>query len=129
MLLQFIGWTPLHFAAQQGYSEVCKVLLENQAEKNPKNNKGWTPLHCAAQKGKLNVCKTLIEAGLEVNSINNKGETPLKLTIHPEVATFLRSIRKRKIISQDSPYSVVKSNMTLNISNTNEIPIFYCQNK
>ena len=110
MALHFIGWTPLHFASQQGHSEVCKVLLENQAEKNPKNNKGWTPLHCAAQKGKLNVCKTLIEAGVEVNSINNKGETPLKLTIHPEVATFLRSIRKRKIISQLGEFEFIITN-------------------
>ena len=39
--------SPLHAAAENGHSEVCTILLENQADKNPReNNFGCTSLCC-----------------------------------------------------------------------------------
>jgi ankyrin repeat protein len=42
-----LGWTPLHFAAQNGEMEICKLILENITEKNSqqtyvgKHQKAW----------------------------------------------------------------------------------------
>ena len=37
--------SPLQAEAENGYSVVCTILLENQADKNPReNNFGWTML-------------------------------------------------------------------------------------
>lgn len=48
------GATPLHYAAQFGYADVCKELLQKGADPNavvPQN--GWTPLHAAAAAGQV----------------------------------------------------------------------------
>ncbi|HEV7931175.1 MAG TPA: ankyrin repeat domain-containing protein [Actinomadura sp.] len=38
------GWTPLHFAAQDGSLAAAKVLLDAGANPNTRNNDGQTPL-------------------------------------------------------------------------------------
>ena len=39
--------TPLHFAAERGHLEICKLIGENATAKNPTNNSGKTPLDLA----------------------------------------------------------------------------------
>ena len=51
--------TPLHFAAECGFSEICEMIMENMEEKNPQNNSWVTPLHEAASEGHLEVCKLI----------------------------------------------------------------------
>ena len=43
--------TPLHFAAEKGYLNICKLIMQNVYvyDKNPENNFGVTPLHLAAK--------------------------------------------------------------------------------
>ena len=41
--------TLLHYAADKGYFEIVKILLENGVEKESKNKYGFTPLHFAVQ--------------------------------------------------------------------------------
>ena len=53
--------TPLHFAAENGFLEICEMLMENMNEKNPKNNASRTPLHLAAEKGHFEVCRLIVE--------------------------------------------------------------------
>ena len=43
------GYTPLHWAADEGKEEAVFSLLQNKAEVNAKDNNGYTPLHYAAQ--------------------------------------------------------------------------------
>ena len=67
------GWTPLYSAANKGYLEIVKLLIENGADINKSNNDGWTPLYSAADKGHLEVVKLLIENGADINKSNNNG--------------------------------------------------------
>ena len=64
--------TPLHFASYNGHLEICKILVEDGAEKYPKNDSRVTTLDLAVLKG------------------------------HWEVAAFFRNLRKRKFNSGNS---------------------------
>ena len=57
------GWTPMHYAATEGYGKVVKLLLANGADANAKDSDGWTPLHYAARRGYAEVVK-LLEAAI-----------------------------------------------------------------
>ena len=44
-----IGDTPLHLAAQNGFLDICKILIKSGANRCPKNNKFETPYCMAVQ--------------------------------------------------------------------------------
>ena len=88
------GYTPLHSAAQNGHSEVCKVILGHVPEKNPKTKDGSTPLLFAARQGLYDVCKIILDNVEDKNPKNNFGMTPLKLATtygHSAVAKLISS--------------------------------------
>ena len=45
------GFTPLHYASENGHFSIVKCLLRYTMDKNPKNEWGTTPLHYAAVEG------------------------------------------------------------------------------
>ena len=49
------GMTTLHYAAKNGYLNVCKLIAENVQEKNPKDFGGETPLQMAENQGHTSV--------------------------------------------------------------------------
>jgi len=71
------GATPLHAAAEYGYSEIVKVLLEHGAAPNIRDKYGDTPLHYAAVFGNSKVVKVLLEHGVDPNIRDKYGATPL----------------------------------------------------
>ena len=86
------GYTPLHWAARKGKTEVVKLLLEHGANVNAKDRFGNTPLHLAAWKGKTEVVDLLLTNGADINAKNNDGETPLHWAAcngHTEVVELL----------------------------------------
>ena len=54
------GWTPYHYAAENGLFEVCQIILENVLDTNPKSKNGLTPLHLAAQNGHSDICQLIL---------------------------------------------------------------------
>ena len=67
-LIENRGFSPLHWASRNGHSKVCKILIENQVNKNSKTfyfDGVWTPLHLAAWNGQLEACKVLLENQVE----------------------------------------------------------------
>jgi len=53
------GWTPLHWATQEGCLEVAKILVSFGADVNAKDNAGWTPLNCADYNTDYNTRKAM----------------------------------------------------------------------
>ena len=72
------GITPLHYGAKHGHLDVCKYIMENIEEKNPRCSvSGLTPLHYAAYNGHLDVCMYIMENTNDKSPRCNLGETPL----------------------------------------------------
>ena len=57
---KFKGRSVLHDAAQKGYIEVVKQMVEKSEDKNPQDEHGYTPLHSAARNGHLSIVKFLL---------------------------------------------------------------------
>ena len=71
--------TPCHDAAELGYKETVRVLVEHGAVITMQDNQGNTPAHLAAKSGNFDTMKYLSRA-LPVSSLkNHKGETILDL--------------------------------------------------
>jgi len=73
------NWTPLHYAARFGRTDVVKFLLKARASVHAIDEDGDTPLHIAAQWGKTDVVKVLLTAKAGVNTEGNRKLTPLHL--------------------------------------------------
>jgi ankyrin repeat protein len=91
-----LGYTPLHFAAEQGHNEIVELLIANGADVNARNQWGRTPLHQAAN-GHNEIAELLITKGADVNAKIEDGGTPLDMAIflkqtlnHTETADLLR---------------------------------------
>ena len=85
-------WTPLHFAAQAGQTDVVEYLVAHGADVDAKNSRDETPLHAAAAKGHKEIVELLIAKGAEVNAENMRGKTPLQLAAdkkHNEMVELL----------------------------------------
>ncbi|WP_214070004.1 ankyrin repeat domain-containing protein [Mucilaginibacter sp. dw_454] len=70
---------PLHSAAAGSYNNIARMLIENGAQVNIKQQAGATPLHSAAQTGNLELLILLLENGAEVNARMEGGKLPADL--------------------------------------------------
>ena len=77
------GWcnrTPLHHAAHKGHFKICKLILEEVEERNPREDlQGDTPLHYAIARGHLEVYKLIADSVQDKNPVDNYGITPFEL--------------------------------------------------
>lgn len=90
------GLTPLMEAANGGFVEVGKILIEKQADVNapPVNSTKDTALTIAADKGHKKFVDLLVQAGAQIEAKNKKGCTALWLACnagHEDVVKFLIS--------------------------------------
>lgn len=82
---EWLGYTPLHWAAAGGHVDVIKLLLDNGAHVDARTTPipplmaktQLTPLHLAARSDRLGAVEALLEAGAEVNARDFLGETSL----------------------------------------------------
>ena len=72
------GYTILHYAALNGQSGCCSVILQHRPDINMKDNIGYTPLALACQSGKIETVREFLEHGAGV-SHNIKCGTPLHI--------------------------------------------------
>jgi ankyrin repeat protein len=71
----------MHLAADRGDPRIVNLLLDFEAEVDPKDNNRMTPLHYAALKGRFDTAKILLDNGAEINPKDKQGHTPLALTL------------------------------------------------
>lgn len=78
------GKTLLHQAAQTGYCEVAKSLLDRGIDVNIKSDNGMTPLHFAVtnytfREDHLNMVMLLVARGAAIDDKDQMGRTPLNV--------------------------------------------------
>lgn len=77
-LARLVGFTPIHYAAFTGNSELVRALAEKGVDINKSSYLfGDTPIRAAAAKGHAKVVLELIKAGVDVNKAGWFGITPL----------------------------------------------------
>ncbi|KAK0168950.1 hypothetical protein PV327_002706 [Microctonus hyperodae] len=69
------GMMPIHWAADRGYVEILKCLIENGADINAQDDDGQTALHYAASCGHRDVVEYLLSVGVKLLK-DNEGLTP-----------------------------------------------------
>jgi len=70
---------PLHSAAAGDYTQIARMLIENNAQINVKQQSGATALHAAAQNGNIDLLILLLEHGADVNVRMEGGKLPADL--------------------------------------------------
>jgi ankyrin repeat protein len=86
------GFTPLHFACQNGHEEIVKILIDKGADVNQATEKGFTPFYIACQNGHEEIVKLLIDMGADVSQTTKDGCTPLYMACqngHEEIVKLL----------------------------------------
>ena len=73
------GWTPLHMAAYNNYTEAMALLLTYSAKPNIQNNLDRTPMHIAANKGHIHIVKHLLEKNASIRIQDTYGWTPMHI--------------------------------------------------
>ncbi|MDF2432372.1 MAG: uncharacterized protein JWP44_2003 [Mucilaginibacter sp.] len=70
---------PLHSASAGNYTQIARMLIENNAQVNVKQQAGATALHSAAQNGNIDLLILLLEHGADVNVRMEGGKLPADL--------------------------------------------------
>jgi ankyrin repeat protein len=85
----YIGWTPLHFAACTGDVGLVQLLIAKGADATAKADDGMTTLFLAASRGDVEVGRLLIEHGADLNAMPRHCGGPLFVTTESEFARLL----------------------------------------
>ncbi|MCX7245869.1 MAG: ankyrin repeat domain-containing protein [Burkholderiales bacterium] len=71
------GWTPLHYAASTGQTEIAAYLLEQGAAVNALSESNTTPLMMAVRSGNIETVSTLLKNGADMQIVNHQGFTAI----------------------------------------------------
>ena len=91
---------PLPLLGLNGHNDVCKFIMENIEDKNPKNDVGDTTLH-HAQEGYLEIFKCILELVEDKNPSNDNNETPLDWAVKNDrsnIVAYISNIIETKHI-------------------------------
>ena len=87
-------WTPLHLAAERGYSRMLRLLLAAGATVDSTTVANATALHYAASAGHLECSLKLLNSGANPHARNKWGLTPIHKALerrHVAVANLIKS--------------------------------------
>lgn len=71
--------TPLHFAANGGFRDICDFLIFNGSKIDATNFESWTPLHFACNMGYTDIVESFLDKGAHINSRTAGKLTPLHI--------------------------------------------------
>jgi len=83
---------PLHSAAAAHNREIVRLLLENDAPADVRQEGGWTPLHEAAQIGDVEMARDLLQHRADPQARSKDGKTPADMAAakgHEEILKLL----------------------------------------
>lgn len=91
------GRSPLSFAAQNGFTEICVLLIETgKVDVDSRDVEGRSPMAYAAVHGEFKICKILLNTRkVDVNSKDYRGRTPLWYAGHVREIRWERCRRQR----------------------------------
>ncbi len=96
------GTTPLHHIAHNcRLKDTAKLLLDNGAKVNIKDNAGMTPLHCASFEGCEATIRLLLEQGADVKILNNQGNVPVDLAYLTRARRAFEDYRELQKIQEE----------------------------
>jgi ankyrin repeat protein len=103
--------TVLHVAAESGQPEIAKLLIDNGANVNARDNRGRQPLLSASLAGSKEIVELLVSHGAEINPTEKEPpSTPLLTAIgrgHYEVAKYLISKGADVLVISQSGYTAL----------------------
>ncbi|KAL8584055.1 hypothetical protein ACOMHN_022395 [Nucella lapillus] len=73
----WLGTSPLHFAAQHGHQQTAEVLLRSGISRDARTKVDRTPLHVAAQEGHLEIVDLLLSNSADIEAKDMLKMTPL----------------------------------------------------
>jgi ankyrin repeat protein len=85
---------PLQICCWLNHFEMAKMLIENGADIQSRNEAGWTPLHICCRQNYLNFVQYLIDQGANINIGNDHKKFPLHVVArhgHDEIGRILLS--------------------------------------
>ena len=94
----WLGRTPLHWAAIVGDPAIVRDLINQGGVVNAIDDDGWTPLHVAAFAGNINLVRVLLDAGANPNVADKRRLTPFQWATakaHRELAALLAPRQRR----------------------------------
>lgn len=71
------GWTALHYAAQGGQLDACKLLLHAKGDANTELPDFSTPIMLAVEEGNISVAELLLQHGARTRCKDEAGFTVL----------------------------------------------------
>lgn len=71
------GWTPLHYAASSGQTDIATYLLEQGALVNALSESNTTPLMMAVRSGNIETVSVLLKNGADMQIVNHQGFTAI----------------------------------------------------
>jgi hypothetical protein len=66
------GWSPLHYACEEGNLKIVEILIKMNVDVNFKTKGKKTPLHLAADKGYFDISRILIENGATLSTLDDE---------------------------------------------------------
>ncbi|XP_046371120.1 GA-binding protein subunit beta-1-like isoform X1 [Haliotis rufescens] len=73
----WLGTSPLHFAAQFGHQQTAEVLLRAGISRDARTKVDRTPLHVAAQEGHVEIVELLLDNSADIDAKDMLKMTPL----------------------------------------------------
>lgn len=88
------GWTPLHYCAFEGKTEVCRFLVAKQASVDARAPNGATALMIASRQGHEEIVRLLLKGGADPNVETDRGGTALEWAAKAGNTVIADALRK-----------------------------------